>query len=142
MRNLDTLLVQEGKRLGLVDEQRVGAETSEVLIIEVPLEIGPEQRNRSLARERSLLLTRSHAPYDERLVVDARSVRIARHQVVLTRREVDELHAVVRESRELNELFARPQRDTAFVERRQVRAFRRPLESRLGPFLTRIFDIK
>lgn len=135
VRNLDALFVEQRERLRFVDEQRVRAETCEILVVEVPFEVRPDECYRAFARERALLLTRSHAPDDQRLVVHARSIRVARDQVVLAGREVDELHAVMRKSRELIELFARPKRNASIVECGQVRAFRRPLETGLGPFL-------
>lgn len=135
VRYLDAFLVEQRERLRFVDKQRIGAQTRKILVVEIPLEIRPHECHRSLARERTLLLTRAHAPDNERLIVDARFVRVARDQVVLARREVNQLHAVMSESRKLIELFASPQSDASVVERRKVGAFRRPLESRLGPFL-------
>lgn len=135
MRYFDALLVQESKSLGVIDEQSVGGETSKVLVVVVPSEIGPREIDGTLDAKRALLLTRSHTPNNKSLVVDASFARIERNQEVLVGREIDQLDALMSETHELKKSFAGPQSNTTLVESGQIGSFRRPLKSSLGPFL-------
>ena len=119
----------------LIDQKTVSGETRKVAIVFIPLEERPRDVQILLAGEAAFRLARSHAPDDERLVVNASASRVARDQVSLTRRKVNELHALMREAHELLELGTGPQSDAFLVERCQVGSFRRPLETRFCPFL-------